>query len=468
MGEGEGTTDRNTTTAETSGATNTPAAVMMMVATAQTTAAAAAAAAAANGGGGGGGGVGRLMATPIQGLTYPPRRLTPKVAAIGGQREVLALLTDLDLLPVDQTEPRVTHGGGAFASLFGRKRHHQKASITQTRGTGGDSLLSRHHQKRKRTRENPVMTREYLQVAQLAEGVERELRCDLVIHRAEILPSFLHLGCLATVEYGSELRSQVRAVLTYRPPPFPTPAARRMVVAVGHLEKYWREEGLTPRRHSSAHMDAEGLFYRHVQRWVNGSRAALVATCRHAEGFTLSRGKKKKKESKSKQKNTSMENYDDDDDDVEEEEEEEEEEDNDHDVERGMEHPDAENMDPLTGAVATHIHHLPTVSSGQPECRVTSHCLPLVEAELDQYEVICGLWPSYAVSLEVLTCTILRTMVQCMGKRYGGLPSQIRRARESGGGKSGLLRVMRTLRGRFQSSNPAESSRENRERTVLG
>jgi len=222
--------------------------------------------------------------------------------------------------------------------------------------------------------ETPVMLREFKQLEVLASAVTRELEGDVRVHQSKVLPPFVNLPALTAEEHCRELVTKIQAVLRYRAPPLPSPAAVRMLVAVGRLQHFLNRSKIMPPKSSPAHLEAPRLFQPHVLYWIAGSKAALVAACGAVESAAVS----------------------------------------------GQDQNAVLDGEANLGAYVGRF--------GKPACAVAEALGPYVEAELDKYRAVVETWPEFGPSLEATVCSVVRRALKLMGDNYGGVPTAIRKA----------------------------------------
>jgi hypothetical protein len=118
----------------------------------------------------------------------------------------------------------------------------------------------------------------YARLARLCGELGDELRMDLQVHDAEVLPASFYLPALAAEEYCRELGDKLKAHLGSCPPPRPAGTILDLLDAVGDLQD--RLEGWGLAGPSTSPVEPVGLFGRYVRSWIADSRAALVQRCR--------------------------------------------------------------------------------------------------------------------------------------------------------------------------------------------
>lgn len=256
--------------------------------------------------------------------------------------------------------------------------------------------------------EGAVLRREYTQLEQLCSALSQDLQIDMSIHVSGVLPSFLHLPALVAEEYCGELVKHLRALLKYRPPPGPSTAAVRLLVAVSSLQSFLAGNGLAPRPDSAAHLDAIELFGDHVLRWIRGSRDALVRECKALEAAQQERARRERRGG-----------------------------DGDYEDEDG---PSSLHARLAFRGLATPP---PGAGAGGGQDRssgdrnvglVVRELLADIGSEIQKYDEVVAHWPLFGPHLEGAVCEVARELLACLGRQSGALPSQMRKgAREATG-----------------------------------
>lgn len=111
-------------------------------------------------------------------------------------------------------------------------------------------------------------------LSRLCVAIGEELRVDLQVHAAEVLPAAAELPLLAAEEYCRELGAKLRGFLDNTPPPRPSAGALELLDAVGDLQD--KLSGWNLAGPSTGPVEPETLFGAHVRRWIGDSRVAMV------------------------------------------------------------------------------------------------------------------------------------------------------------------------------------------------
>ena len=118
----------------------------------------------------------------------------------------------------------------------------------------------------------------YASLARLVANMGEELRVDIVVHDAAVLPATFDLPALMAEEYSRELGDKLRNFLARSPPPRPAGSILDLLDATGDLhDKLAGWQLLGP---ATAPVEPVALFGRYIRAWIADSRAALVLRCR--------------------------------------------------------------------------------------------------------------------------------------------------------------------------------------------
>ena len=118
----------------------------------------------------------------------------------------------------------------------------------------------------------------YSSLARLCQELCDELRMDIQVHDAEVLPSSFYLPGLAAEEYCRELGDKLKTFLASCPPPRPAGTILDLLDAVGDLWDRlvdWKLDGP-----ATSSVEPVQLFGRYIRAWIADSRNALVARCK--------------------------------------------------------------------------------------------------------------------------------------------------------------------------------------------
>ena len=118
----------------------------------------------------------------------------------------------------------------------------------------------------------------YSSLARLCASLGEELRMDIQVHDAEVLPQSFYLPALTAEEYTRELGDKLKTFLASCPPPRPAGTILDLLDAVGDLQD--RLQGWQLAGPSTAPVEPVALFGRYIRAWIADSRAMLVARCR--------------------------------------------------------------------------------------------------------------------------------------------------------------------------------------------
>lgn len=233
--------------------------------------------------------------------------------------------------------------------------------------------------------------REYLQLESLCSTLCLDLQIDMVLHKSEVLPSFLNLPSIVAEEYCAELVKHLTALLRFRPPTSLSAAAIKLLVAVGALQSFLVQHELTPRPDSPAYLDAQQLFGEHVLIWIHVSKEYLIRENEALEQTLLERQRRDRRALES--------GYAD-----------------------GVES-DGRFRRFESGDYADAV----SGKSGESVSPIVKEIVQILNAEVRKYEEVVATWPVFAPPLEGAVCDVIREILASLCRQSGGVPSQVRK-----------------------------------------
>lgn len=159
-----------------------------------------------------------------------------------------------------------------------RKRFQALLAATESQHViPSDKFLSAAVHATGTSRNAPSANASYAIIEELCTCITSELTTDASIQASNVFQNVLPLPSITSVEYIRGIMVQLHKTLQIFPPPGPTPAAVRLVEAVGSLQCFIERHQYTT---AASRLNSKDVFGKFVQEWVESTMASLLRALR--------------------------------------------------------------------------------------------------------------------------------------------------------------------------------------------